>query len=104
MQKTILPLSLLVVGSMATRLASKETDGTEGPNMMPNMRPGLVPPEGTMWRGATIDGDGPLDSSWMNGTNPDDFEAYYGQPLHIFRNFNEKSNADLESRAEWDFI
>ena len=42
-----------------------------------NLIPGLVPPEGTIWRGATISSDGPLEGSWTYGTDPDVFEAYY---------------------------
>ena len=42
--------------------------------MLPNMRPGLVPPEGTMWRGSTIDTNGDYDGrivgDWTAGADP----------------------------------
>ena len=95
---------MLLASSLAATLITSETESTGGPNMMINMRPGLVPPEGTMWRGSTIETNGPLSGSWMTGADPDEFEQYYGQPLHIYRNFNEASNAPLETDTAWDFI
>ena len=77
--------------------------------MKPNMRPGLLPPEGTMWRGATIETppnnkSGHFTGGWGIGADPQEFEDYYGQPLHIYRNFNEKSNASLTGDTAWQFI
>ena len=59
-------------------------------DVIPNMQPGLLPPEGTMWRGATI--DTPDGADW-SGTDPNIFEQKYGIPLQIFRNFHNSSNA-----------
>ena len=69
--------------------------------IMMNLIPGLVPPEGAIWRGATISSDGPLEGSWTYGTDPEVFEAYYNQPLHIYRSFNNLSNADLTYEKDW---
>ena len=66
-----------------------------------NMRPGLIPPEGTMWRGATMDPNGIFDGGWARGTDPQQHEDYYGKPLHIYRNFNTNSNADF---TEHEFV
>ena len=81
-------------------LAESKAQFFGGPNMKPNLRPGLVPPEGTMWRGATIETppnnlSGAFTGDWTKGADPQEFEDYYGQPLHIYRNFNENSNASL---------
>ena len=67
-----------------------------------NQRPGLLPPEGTVWRGSTIDYDGIFDGDWTNGADPYQFEEYYGQPIHIYRQFNQQDNADLTT--EFEFI
>ena len=40
---------------------------------LPNMQPDLKPPNGKIWRGATIDKD--------VSRNPDYFEDFYGVPL-----------------------
>ena len=64
----------------------------------PNLIPGLVPPPGTIWRGATIPFEGEdlvLDATWDEGADPQVFEDYYGKPLHIYRSFNSKWNAPL---------
>lgn len=100
MPTKILSLAAFVATTLATQLKT-EAKAQAGPNMLPNLRPGLVPPEGTMWRGATIDTNGVLSGGWMAGADPDEFEEYYGQPLHIYRQFNESSNAGL---TEWKFI
>ena len=75
-------------------------------DFQPNLLPGLVPPPGTVWRGATIPFDAlvedrVLEASWEEGANPQVFEDYYGQPLHIYRSFNNHWNAPLVDDAEW---
>ena len=68
---------------------------------LPNMQKNLLPPEGSMWRGATI--DGPDGGNW-NGTDPDIFERKFGEPLHIFRNFHNKSNPFMKEEYEGKWI
>ena len=36
----------------------------------------------------------------MGGADPYDFEAFYGEPLQIYRSFNNKSNLSITSSAE----
>ena len=67
MQNTVLSLATFVAASVATTL---NTGVEEGGNMLMNMRPGLVPPEGTMWRGATMDTNGIFEGGWASGTDP----------------------------------
>ena len=45
-----------------------------------NMRPGLLPPEGTLWRGATMENNkagGIFEGGWSEGVDPYQFEDYY---------------------------
>ena len=74
---------------------------TVADEILPNLLPGLVPPEGAIWRGATIDGSGPLESDWTLGADPNEFEDYYHYPLHIYRSFNNKTNAPLTLEKDW---
>ena len=73
-------------------------------DFQPNLLPGLVPPPGTVWRGATIPFDSEvedrvLEATWDEGADPQVFEDYYGQPLHIYRSFNNHWNAPLVDDA-----
>ena len=105
MQKTILPLSALIGSSLATQLTSEAQTTSQAKaapfSGMMNMRKGLLPPEGTLWRGSTIDVNGILEGSWSAGADPKDFEAYYGQPLHIYRQFNTSSNDEMTTEFEF---
>ena len=104
MQKTILPLSALIVSSLATQLTTEAqtTSQAKAPfSGMMNMRKGLLPPEGKLWRGSTIDVNGILPGDWKSGADPRDFEAYYGEPLHIYRQFNTLSNDEMTTEVEY---
>ena len=83
-------------------LAQEETQ------QVPNQRAKLRPPEGTIWRGATITYEEParqyIQSTWMEGADPRDFEEYYNVPLHIYRSFNNKSNHSIVNSAEYDWV
>ena len=74
--------------------ATTEVDPT-----LPNMQEGLLPPDGKIWRGSTIDSKLEV-SSWA-GTDPNYFEEEYGVPLQIFRTFRSKSNAKITTEASW---
>ena len=67
MQNTVLSLSTLVAASFATLL---NTGVEESSHTLMNMRPGLIPPEGTMWRGSTMDPNGIFEGGWAAGTDP----------------------------------
>ena len=88
MTKTILSLSAFIASAFATQLTT-ETESTSQASApfsgKMNMRKGLLPPEGTLWRGSTIDLEGKLGQGWEAGADPKDFEEEYGQPLHIYR-------------------
>ena len=68
---------------------------------MPNMQKGLLPPEGTVWRGSTINWD---DGNSYEGCEVGNFEETYGVPLHIYRNFKKPGNARLLDEFEGGFI
>ena len=65
------------------------------------MQPGLLPPEGFMWRGATIDAP---DGGHWEGTDPTIFESKFDVPLHIFRNFHAPNNARMLEQYEGKWI
>ena len=65
------------------------------------MQPGLLPPEGFMWRGATIDA---TDGGHWEGTDPTIFESKFDVPLHIFRNFHAPNNAQMLEQYEGKWI
>ena len=60
----------------------------------------LLPPEGKIWRGSTMQPRTYDEGSWY-GMNPYDFEERYGEPLHIMRTFRTKSNPEITTEAEW---
>ena len=65
---------------------------------MPNRQPGLLPPYGK-WRGSTIDG---TYWDWMEGADPYTlFEDVWNVPLHIYRTFKNKGNAEIRAETEW---
>ena len=104
MQKTILPLSALIVNSLATQLTTEAETTTQAKapfSGLMNMRKGLLPPEGKVWRGSTIDVNGVFEGDWKSGADPKDFEEYYGETLHIYRQFNNKSNTEMTTEFEF---
>ena len=82
MYKTYLSLSALFAGSIGVGLQAEQKgqDLVERPNGLMNMRPGLLPPEGTLWRGATMENNkagGIFEGGWSEGVDPYQFEDYY---------------------------
>ena len=40
----------------------------------------------------------------MGGADPRDFEKFYGEPLQIYRSFNNKSNLKITTSAEAEWV
>ena len=75
---------------------------TVSENFMPNRQDGLLPPEGSIWRGSTMEDviSGHTAGSW-SGVDPHVFEDVYDVPLHIYRTFRNKSNWEIKTEAKW---
>ena len=90
-------LSKLSIALVATLGSSTTLDREE---VMNNMRPGLLPPEGKVWRGSTIPKE---HGALWSGVDPHIFEDRYGQPLSIYKSYRNKWNPEI-SEAEVKFI
>ena len=82
-------------------LSSLISYGLSNDDFVPNLLPGLLPPEGTVWRGSTIAWD---DGNSYWGCPVENFETNYGVPVHIYRNFKKVPNARLLDEFEGGFI
>merc|ERR1712032_982433 len=79
--------ALLSVLLCAYGLDLDEESTVEVDPLIPNMQPGLLPPYDAIWRGATIDRAAKWNDKSYLGTDPNEFEDYYGVPLQIYRTF-----------------
>ena len=95
LKETFARLSILVCAlGIDLNASTTEVDPT-----LLNMREGLLPPDGKIWRGSTIDSN--LEVSSWSGTDPNYFEEEYGVPIQIYRTFKANSNAAITTEAPW---
>jgi hypothetical protein len=84
-----------VVATIISFLTSRST--AQGSELLPNLQEGLLPPNG-MWRGSTIDS---TLKSWSGADPYSLWEDVWNLPLHIYRTFKAKSNAEITEEVPW---
>ena len=87
-----IPLAALAILGHSLYLDDDET--------LPNMRKGLIPPEGKVWRGSTIPREHGL--RWTKGVDPNAFEERYGLPLSIYKSYRSTTNVRIrDAEVKW---